>query len=162
MNSPGRGQTGRMIMLTLMKNWTHVRKIFGYLRYDTYEELTIMNDLYRNELRLYKNFFQPVMKLQSKERIGGKVKRRYQQAKTPYHRILESNEIPQETQDELKGIYLNLNPAELKRNIDAKLAGLYRAYEEKRRTEHVDPHKKLIPRKVRYYMIQQCPIGLGT
>jgi Integrase core domain. len=56
------------------KNWTHVRKIFGYLRYDTYEELAIMKDLYHNELRLYKNFFQPVMKLASKERIGGKVK----------------------------------------------------------------------------------------
>lgn len=39
------------------KNWTHVRKAFGYLRYDTFEELSIMNDLYRNELRLYKNFF---------------------------------------------------------------------------------------------------------
>ena len=47
-----------------------MRKIFGYLRYDSYEELATMNDLYRNELRLYKNFFQPVMKLQSKERIG--------------------------------------------------------------------------------------------
>lgn len=35
------------------KNWTHVRKIFGYLRYDTYEELMIINNLYHNELRLY-------------------------------------------------------------------------------------------------------------
>ena len=51
------------------KNWTHVRKVFGYLRYDTYEELAGMNDLYHNELRLYKNFFQPVMKLKSKERV---------------------------------------------------------------------------------------------
>lgn len=39
------------------KNWTHVRKIFGYLRYNTEKELRIINDLYRNELRLYKNFF---------------------------------------------------------------------------------------------------------
>jgi hypothetical protein len=64
-------------------NWTHVRKIFGYLRHDTYLELAIMNDLCRNELRLYKNFFQPVMKIQSKERIVGRVKRKYEVAKTP-------------------------------------------------------------------------------
>ncbi len=32
------------------RNWTHVRKIFGYLRYDSPEALNAMNDLYRNEL----------------------------------------------------------------------------------------------------------------
>jgi hypothetical protein len=144
------------------KNWTHVRKIFGYLRYDSHEELAIMNDLYRNELRLYKNFFQPVIKLQSKERIGGKVKRKYEAAKTPYQRLTQSSQIPEELKDELKGIYLGLNPAELKRNIDAKLAELYQAYGEKRRTRDVDPHKKLIPHMVRNYMIQQSPVGLAT
>jgi hypothetical protein len=71
-----------------------VRKIFGYLRYDTYQEQAIMNDLYRNELRLYKNFFQLVMKLQRKERIGGRVKRKYEVAKTPYQRLTASNQIP--------------------------------------------------------------------
>ncbi len=54
-----------------------MRKVFGYLRHDTIGELVIINDLYRGELRLYKNFFQPVMKLVSKERIGGRVKRKY-------------------------------------------------------------------------------------
>jgi hypothetical protein len=49
------------------KNWTHVKKVFGYLRYDTLKELEIINDLYENELRLFKNFFQPVMKLVKKE-----------------------------------------------------------------------------------------------
>jgi hypothetical protein len=45
------------------KNWTRVRKVFGYLRYDAFEELTTMNDPYHYGLRLYKNFFQLVMKL---------------------------------------------------------------------------------------------------
>ena len=144
------------------KNWTHVRKVFGYLRYDNYEELAIMNDLYCNELRLYKNFFQPVMKLQSKERIGGKVKRKYEAAKTPYQRLIESDQIPQESKEELKGVYLSLNPAELKRNIDAKLAKLYKAYEKKRNTQQADPYKKLAPHMVRNYMIQQSPVGLAT
>ncbi len=144
------------------KNWIHVRKIFGYLRYDSYEELAIMNDLYRNELRLHKNFSQPVMKLQSKERIGGKVKRRYEVAKTPYQRLIEPSQIPEGVEEELKGIYLSLNPAQLKRSIDAKLAKLYQAYEEKKRSLYVDPHEKRVPHIVRNYMIQQSPVGLGT
>jgi len=144
------------------KNWTHVRKVFGYLRYDTYEELTIMNDLCRNELRLYKNFFQPVMKLQSKERIGGKVKRRYQQAKTPYQRLMESEQLPEGVEEELTAIYLSLNPAQLKREIDAKLEQLSRVYAEKRKTQQADPCRKLVPRRVRNYMIQQSPVRLGT
>ncbi|NOQ68204.1 hypothetical protein GQ568_02065 [Patescibacteria group bacterium] len=53
------------------KNSTHIRQVIGYLRYDTWEELDCLNDLYQNELRLYKNFFQPVIKLKSKERRGG-------------------------------------------------------------------------------------------
>jgi hypothetical protein len=54
------------------KNSTHIRNVLGHLRYDTEKELEIINDLYRNELRLYKNFFQPVMKLKEKIREKGK------------------------------------------------------------------------------------------
>ena len=75
------------------KNWTHVRKILGYLRYDTFAELSIINDLYRGDLRLYKNFLQPVMKLVSKERIGGSVKRKYDAPKTAYQRLMDSGQI---------------------------------------------------------------------
>jgi hypothetical protein len=144
------------------KNWTHVRKVFGYLRHDTFEELAIMNDLYHHELRLYKNFFQPVMKLQSKERIGGRVKRRYDVPRTPYQRLMESGQLPEEAKKELQGIYCGLNPAQLKREIDAKLQELYKAYEEKRKTQQADPYRKSVPRMVRNYMIQQPPVGLGT
>jgi transposase InsO family protein len=59
------------------KNSTHVRAVIGHLRYDTEKELDLINSLYRNELRLYKNFFQPVMKLKEKIRDRGKVHRRY-------------------------------------------------------------------------------------
>ena len=117
------------------KNWTHVKKVLGYLRYDTQEELATINELYRNELRLYKNFFQPVMKLVKKERRGGKVKRSYDQPKTPYQRLMESDQISAETKTELKAIYLSLNPAQLKREIEVKLDKLYQAYEAKRRVK---------------------------
>ncbi|MBU0671555.1 MAG: hypothetical protein KJ732_00845 [Candidatus Margulisbacteria bacterium] len=115
------------------KNWTHVRKILGYFRYDTEKELAIINDLYRNELRLYKNFFQPVMKLAQKVRYGSKKHRKYEPAKTPYRRLLESNQIPKKTKAQLKALHETLNPAALKRRIDHKLCLLLQAYRSKRR-----------------------------
>lgn len=61
--SRGLDQTRRMITaMPKQKNWTHVKKFVGYLRYDTEEEKEILNALYQNELRLYKNFFQPAVK----------------------------------------------------------------------------------------------------
>ena len=142
------------------KKWTHVRKILGYLRYDTFAELSIINDLYRGDLRLYKNFFQPVMKLVSKERIGGRVKRKYDTPKTPYQRLIESAQLPEEATEELKRVYLSSNPAQLKRSIDAKLDNLYHTYQQKRRVQQVDPHKRLTPRPVTSFMMQQPPVGL--
>jgi hypothetical protein len=144
------------------KNWTHVRKILGYLRYDTLAELSIINDLYRGDLRLYKNFFQPVMKLVSKERIGGSVKRKYDTPKTPYQRLMDSGQISEQTRKQLETVYLSLNPAQLKRSIDTKLDKLYQAYEDKRTSQQVDPMRKLVPRMVTSFMIQQPLVGLPS
>ena len=141
------------------KNWTHVRKVVGYLRHDTLDELVILNDLYA-DLRLYKNFFQPVMKLVSKERIGGRVKRKYDQPKTPYRRLLESDQLTDKAGKELRELHDSLNPVQLKRSIDARLDQLYQAYQRKTGTQKVDPQKKQAPRSVTNYMIQQVPVGL--
>ena len=127
------------------KNSTHIRNVLGYLRYDTVKEVEIINHLYRNELRLYENFFQPVMKLQYKIRDKGKVYRKYDTPKTPYQRLLESPSITEETKEKLKAIYLSLNPAELKRRIDEKLNELYQVYQEKNNLEEVKPDKKTNP-----------------
>lgn len=96
------------------KNFSVVRRNVGYMRYETKEELELLNELYRS-LRLYTNFFQPVMKLRSKERDGAKVRKKYDSAQTPYRRILASTKI--EEKGELNTIYESLNPAELKREI---------------------------------------------
>jgi len=124
------------------KNWTHVKKVLGYLRYDREEEKRIINDLYENELRLYKNFFQPVMKLKEKVREGGKLHRKYHPAKTPYQRLMESQQISQEKKEELKEIYNSLNPAELKRAIDRKLEELWELYRKKKGCSNANPYKK--------------------
>lgn len=135
------------------KNSTHVRKSFGYLRYDTQEEIDIMNDLYRNELRLFKNFFQPVMKLKEKIRIKGKIHRKYDKAKTPYRRIMELDQFNQRTKDKLKEVYESLNPAELKRNIDIKIKKLYEIYSKKNGGKVNPAIKKLIPSMVSFSMM---------
>jgi len=98
------------------KNWSVIRRAVGYGRYDTDKELSILNELY-GYLRLYTNFFQPVRKLIKKERIGSKVIKRYDQAKTPYRRVLASPDIKDEIKMKLKSQYAMLNPAELKRKI---------------------------------------------
>ena len=106
----------------------------------------MLNDLYGNELRLYKNFFQPVNKLILKERAGAKIYRVYDKAKTPFKRLLESPEISEDKKQKLRNIYLSLNPARLKRQIDKKLDMLYKFYEQKNNSQKVDEKKKILPR----------------
>ncbi len=86
------------------KNYTAVRQYVGYLRYDTEEELNILNTLYRY-LSLYLNYFHPVMKLKSKERIGSKVKKKYDTPRTPYQRVLNSPDVSDKNKRKLKRIY---------------------------------------------------------
>jgi len=148
--------------LVEQKNWTHVRKKVGYLRYDTAEEQKILNDLYKNELRLFKNFFQPVMKLVSKERIGGSIKRKYDKPKTPYQRVMLAADIPKTAKNALQKIYLSLNPAELKRGIDAKLDKLYSVYQKKNNSSVADVNKKIHPSSVRFYIAERGAVRLDS
>jgi len=104
------------------KNNTHIRQRLGYSRYDTMEQLNAMNNLYRNELRLFDNFFRPVMKIAAKEKINNSVcRKRYDIAKAPYQRLIESEQISQRQKQELTKIYLSLNPVKLRNIIDQKI-----------------------------------------
>jgi len=150
--------------LVEQKNKTHVRKLVGHLRYDTPDEQKILCDLYLNELRLYKNFFQPVMKLVSKERIKGKIHKKYDVAKTPYLRVMESPEVSAKKKRDLKKIYESLNPAELKRIIDKKLDNLYKAYQEKHGNQskvEPKPKKKQRQATVSSFIRQPVPVSVS-
>lgn len=104
------------------KNYTHIRRWLGYRRYDTQIQLQMINDLYRNELRQFNNFFRPVMKITSKEKVNNSVcKKKYGQALTPYQRLMQSNQIPPKTKSALQKLYESLNPVKLKATIEAKL-----------------------------------------
>ena len=98
------------------KNYSVVRRNVGYMRYDSDQEVELLNRLY-GRLRLYTNYFQPVMKLISKERAGARVRKSYDIAKTPYQRLVGSPEVSKETKAKLRASYEKLNPAALKREI---------------------------------------------
>jgi len=143
------------------KNWTHIKKYVGYQRYDTEEELETLSGLYGNDLRLYKNFFQPVIKLNEKVRIGGKIHRRYDIPKTPYQRVMESKEVSKRIKEELRQIYNSLNPAELKRNIDRKLDMLCKAYQQKQtKSQKVEVNKRLKPNTVTFSTTQPKEVSV--
>lgn len=118
------------------RNWTHVRKMVGYQRYDTMPELLLLRELY-GHLRLYKNFFQPTMKLQSKTHVGGKIHRRYGTALTPYQRLLESGQLTRKANKELQQQYESLNVAALRRKIDELRDRLFRMVENKPGSEGI-------------------------
>jgi len=107
------------------KNWSVVRHTVGYDRWETEPELALLESIY-DDLRLYINFFQPSLKLIAKERIGNKTIKRYDSAKTPYQRVLERKDISLDAKARLAHLYIQLNPAELRRRIDQKIAQLWK------------------------------------
>ncbi len=99
------------------KNWSVVRQFVGYDRFEgpvAYRRLESLHDV----LHLYINFFQPVMKLTTKQRVGSQVKKRYDTAATPYQRVLDSDQVAGEIQQRLREQYQSLNPAALWRTIE--------------------------------------------
>ena len=98
------------------KNYSVVRRAVGYRRYDIPLELEALNELYA-ALRLYTNYFQPSMKLIEKTRNGSKVHKRYDRARTPYRRALDSGTVPEEAKQKLRETHATLNPVKLGREI---------------------------------------------
>lgn len=98
------------------KNWTHVRKVVGYRRFDTTSELRVLNEIY-NSLRLYKNFCLPTLRLKSKIRVHGRIKRVYDPPCTPYERVMGSSQVDRKMKQQLRSTYEDLNPAALYRRL---------------------------------------------
>ena len=100
------------------KNYSVVRRHVGYQRLDDEQQQAILNDIY-HYLRLYVNYFQPSMRPRSKERNGAAVKKTYSPAETPYRKLLRSEHLTERQKQKLTHRYIDLNPAELKRRIEA-------------------------------------------
>jgi hypothetical protein len=107
------------------KNWTAVRQNVGYDRYEGQAACAALNALYE-PLRLYLNFFQPVMVLVEKVRDGAKVTKRYDVAQTPYQRVLAAPDVPEAAKERLRQLYPTLNPAALLRQIQTRQEALWK------------------------------------
>jgi hypothetical protein len=107
------------------KNWSVVRRLIGYDRYSSKKALETLNRIYFL-LRLYINYFQPVMKLVSKTRHGAKVHKIYDKAQTPYQRLLKSGILAEVQKQHLAVVYHGLNPVLLRKQINTNLESLWR------------------------------------
>ena len=106
------------------KNWSVVRRLVGYDRYNSHAALECLNLVYAT-LRQYVNFFQPTMKLISKTRHGAKVHKVYDTARTPYQRLLESGTLTSAKRVELAATYRGLNPVLLLSQLNGHLEKLW-------------------------------------
>ena len=98
------------------KNWSVVRRLIGYDRYNSKETLEQLNRIYTLVGRCV-NFFQPTMQLQEKRRHVARVHKVYDTAKTPYRRLLDHGVLSEKQQDQLTAVYSRLHPAKLLRQI---------------------------------------------
>ena len=110
------------------KNWTHVRQLFGHERFGHAELVPLMNDLYAKEWSQFTNHFKPTFKLLKREKKNGRTKRIYEKKpQTPYQRLLESPEIPEETKVKLRAEHATLDPFALKKSIEEQLKKFFTA-----------------------------------
>lgn len=107
------------------KNWTHVRRLLGWDRYDSPAALAAMNDFYRHELRLMMNLFQPSVKLQRKTRVGSRLRRVYDRPQTPLDRLLAAEGVDRPALLALQRLRAGLDPFALADTIERKLHVIY-------------------------------------
>ncbi len=105
------------------KNWSVVRHLVGYGRYQTQAQVDQLNAVYAAAC-VYINFFKPVLKLKAKRRVGSKVKRIYDEPKTPYQRLMECKGLSPADKRKLKAWYASLSLSQAKAELDRRLAAL--------------------------------------
>ena len=94
------------------KNDSVVRRVTGYYRFEGEQSRIIMQELY-DVYNTLVNYFFPSMKILSKERVDKKIIKKYDVAKTPYSRLLESPDVSEKEKEILKARKQCLNLSEL-------------------------------------------------
>lgn len=103
------------------KNWTHVRQLLGYERFQDSELREPINALYRDLWAPFHNYFSPSAKLISKDRHGAKIKRRHDRPMTPCDRLLASPAVSASIKKKLRQTRASLNPFDLQRKLNLAL-----------------------------------------
>jgi hypothetical protein len=107
------------------KNWSQVRHLFGYDRFDNPRLVDLMNDLYANEWSQLQNHFCPTLKLKEKSRQGSRYTRRHHPPETSYQRVVNSGSVAETIKRCLEDQHWCLNPFDLKRRIETKLTRIF-------------------------------------
>ena len=119
------------------KNWTHVRKLVGYVRYDSAAALEALNALYA-DLRLLQNLCLPSVKLVKKTRVGSRLRRQYDAPQTPLARVQACEGTDPDKVAALRRIQATLDPFALSARIDRQIQQLYRLASVRRGGRPVD------------------------
>jgi len=101
------------------KNQTLVRAYLGSARFDTVAQTILLNQLY-DQMWLYYNFFQPVMRLKEKELSPDgaiRIRRKFDEAQTPYDRLCAAQAIPEVRKRQFDALRQQTNPRQLRRSI---------------------------------------------
>ncbi len=107
------------------KNFTHVRQLLGYGRFGDLELRGMVEELYERAWLPLRNYFTPVMKLVGKQRVGGKVRKKYDKPATPGDRLLACAKVDEETKRQLRAARARLDPLELAQDIEARLERIF-------------------------------------
>ena len=107
------------------KNFTHVRELFGYQRFDEEELKRLMNDIYKTCWNPLLNHFIPSFKIEKKIRIGARIKKIYGPLQTPYQRLMDSPILSESQKNALSESRKGLNPFELKSELEQKLSAFF-------------------------------------
>jgi hypothetical protein len=119
------------------KNWTHVRKLIGWDRYDNPTAVCLLNDLYRQELPQMMNLFQPSVRLLRKQRVGSRLRRVYDMPQTPLDRLRACPEADPARVAELLRLRAATDPFALAQTIERKLERIYDLASRRDRSDRV-------------------------
>jgi len=119
---PGNSNDGSHVE---QKNWTHVRSLVGYLRFDTPTELALLNEIWDADQQ-FTNLLCTQQKLISRQRVGAKIIKRHDPARTPHQRTLDAGVLTPATKASLTRTRNGIRPGELQRHIDALTSRLER------------------------------------
>jgi hypothetical protein len=111
-------------------NFTHVRQLLGYGRFDDLALVGMVNDLYENAWLPMRNLFTPAMKLLEKKRVGSKVRKTYDSPQTPCDRMLACAHVSEQTKRKLRAARARIDPLALSELIENKLRAIHQIVEE--------------------------------
>lgn len=114
------------------KNNTHVRELFEYERVSHPDVVKLMNEIYKEYWNPLQNFFIPSMKCIEKTRLGARMKKKYDEPKTPYQRLLDSADLSEEAKEALQARYKSLDPFRLSEGLNQRLELFFEAVKKKR------------------------------